>query len=61
MLTTYLPTVNTEYETPQGETFTVIGRGTQGIIIEYCDGRVELVSHTQWANMRQLNLPKILH
>lgn len=56
-----LPMVNAEFETKQGDTFTVIGRGTQGIIIEYSDGRVELISPSQWANMHQSAIAPALH
>ncbi len=56
-----LPMVNAEFKTPRGDTFTVIGRGTQGIIIEYEDGRVELLSPLEWATMNQPPLAAVLH
>lgn len=56
-----LPVVNSEYETTQGDTFVVIGRGTQGIIIEYSDGRVELITPSEWSNMNQSTLTAVLH
>ena len=48
-----LPTINTEFKNKHGDTFTVIGRGTQGIIIEYNNGKVELVTPDKWHNMGQ--------
>lgn len=56
-----LPVVDSKFITAKGETFVVIGRGTQGVIIEYVDGRVELLSLSQWANMTQKPLTKLLH
>ena len=46
-----LPSINTEFKNKQGDVFTVIGRGTRGIIIEYSNGRVELVSPDRWHDM----------
>ena len=48
-----LPTINTEFKNKHGDVFTVIGRGTRGIIIEYSDGKVELVSPDRWHDMGQ--------
>lgn len=48
-----LPLIDTEFKNKQGDVFTVIGRGTRGIIIEFSDGRVELVSPEEWHNMGQ--------
>lgn len=48
-----LPSINAEFRNKHGDVFTVIGRGTQGIIIEYSDGRVELVSSEKWHDMGQ--------
>jgi len=46
-----LPSVDEQFKTKSGECFIVIGRGTQGIIIEYLDGRVELVPIKKWGTM----------
>lgn len=46
-----LPSVDTKFKNKQGDTFMVIGRGTQGIIVEYSNGRVELLSTTKWNEM----------
>jgi len=56
-----LPIVDSCFTTSQGETFVVIGRGTQGVIVEYIDGRVELLSLSQWANIAQDPLTTPLH
>lgn len=46
-----LPAVNGLYKTSQGESFVVIGMGTKGIIVEYRDGRVELIAHERWDDL----------
>ncbi|MDH5258733.1 MAG: hypothetical protein OEX07_12030 [Gammaproteobacteria bacterium] len=46
-----LPNVDSQFKNKAGDVFVVIGRGTQGIVIEYIDGRVELVSPTKWGDM----------
>jgi len=43
-----LPMVDSEYRDPLGDTCVVIGLGTQGIVVEYTDGRVELIAKDQW-------------
>ncbi|HFE38052.1 MAG TPA: hypothetical protein ENK06_06480 [Gammaproteobacteria bacterium] len=48
-----LPSINTEFKNKQGDVFMVIGRGTQGIVIEYNNGRVELIPTIKWNNMGQ--------
>jgi hypothetical protein len=47
------PSINTEFKNKSGDVFTVIGRGTKGIIIEYSDGQVELISPTKWHELGQ--------
>lgn len=46
-----LPAVDGRYTTSQGDTFVVIGMGTKGIVVEYRDGRVELISRDRWDNL----------
>lgn len=46
-----LPTVDARYRNPVGDTCVVIGLGTKGIIVEYEDGRVELIAKDQWRTM----------
>lgn len=48
MLSRMLPVVNSEYSTNNGEFFTVIGTGTQGVVVEYADGRVALIPNQDW-------------
>ena len=43
-----IPAVNSQFSTSNGELFTVIGTGTQGVVVEYSDGRVELISAENW-------------
>ncbi len=54
-----LPSVDTTYTNPEGERFIVIGRGTRGVVVEYRDGRVELIPLQQWR--RQQFSPARLH
>ncbi|MDH5228743.1 MAG: hypothetical protein OEZ58_13565 [Gammaproteobacteria bacterium] len=56
-----LPNIDAYYTNSQGEAFMVIGRGTRGIIIEYSDGRVELVSMERWRKMTVNILSKAFH
>jgi len=46
-----LPDVDSQFKNNTGDVFVVIGRGTRGIVIEYYDGRVELVSPDKWEDM----------
>jgi len=46
-----LPNVDTQFKNRSGDMFVVIGRGTKGIIIEFIDGRVELISASKWGRM----------
>jgi len=48
-----LPSINAQFKNKHGDVFMVIGRGTRGIIIEFSDGRVELVSPARWRDMGQ--------
>jgi len=50
MQTSAMPSIDNNY-TVKGEHLTVIGRGTNGIIVEYHDGRVELISKESWRIM----------
>ncbi len=43
-----LPQVDCDYCSDEGDSFTVIGRGTGGIVVEYRDGRVELIPVDTW-------------
>jgi hypothetical protein len=45
------PSIDKKYKTKRGEDIIVIGHGTRGIVIEYTDGRVELVSQQDWAQL----------
>ena len=47
------PVFNLAYNNPHGEKFFVIGIGTQGIVIEYHDGRVEIVPQHTWHSLVQ--------
>ncbi len=51
-----LPSVDSHFKSKSGDAFVVIGRGTRGIVIEYIDGRVELVSANKWSNMSSANI-----
>ncbi len=50
MHTLAMPSIDNNY-TVKGECLTVIGSGTNGIIVEYNDGRVELISKESWCIM----------
>jgi len=47
------PIVGTHYDTQPGETIEVIAVGTRGIVVEYIDGRVELLDLACWQNWQQ--------
>ena len=47
------PTVGSHYDTQPGETIEVIAVGTNGIVVEYTDGRVELLAPDCWQSLRQ--------
>lgn len=60
MLNSQMPSIDSRFSNTNGEHFTVIGTGTKGIVIEYQDGRVELVSRPQWSmTTRIYDLSKI--
>lgn len=42
------PAVGTRYDIAPGEHMEVIAIGTRGIVVEYTDGRVELVDGKHW-------------
>lgn len=42
------PVVGSRYDISPGEHMEVIAIGTHGIVIEYTDGRVELVDGAHW-------------
>lgn len=42
------PVVGTRYDIAPGEHMEVIAIGTRGIVVEYTDGRVELVEGDRW-------------
>ncbi|MDH5377108.1 MAG: hypothetical protein OEX00_02155 [Gammaproteobacteria bacterium] len=44
--------VNARYLTHQGDSVLVIGHGTQGIVVEYNDGRVEILHRQAWNALR---------
>jgi len=46
-----LPVVDAQFKNQHGDLFTVIGKGTRGIIIEYINGKVELISPKNWGTM----------
>ncbi|MGD8999533.1 MAG: hypothetical protein PVF75_03890 [Granulosicoccaceae bacterium] len=46
------PSIGGLYSTRSGEEVEVIGLGTGGIVVEYADGRVELLDAMAW---QQLN------
>ena len=50
------PIVGTHYDTQPGETIEVIAVGTRGIVVEYIDGRVELLDLDCWQNLQKNNL-----
>jgi hypothetical protein len=42
------PAIGSCFTSDQGETFEVIGRGTGGVVVEYADGRAELIDMRSW-------------
>lgn len=42
------PVIGTRYNIAPGEHMEVIAIGTRGIVVEYTDGRVELVDGEHW-------------
>lgn len=49
------PIVGTHYDTKPGESMQVIAVGTRGIVVEYIDGRVELLDMDCWHSLQQEN------
>ena len=47
-----IPLIGSHYITELGDAFEVIGMGTQGIVVEYIDGRAELIDHQAWDRLR---------
>jgi len=47
------PVVGTHYDTKPGESIEVIAVGTRGIVVEYIDGRVELLDLDCWQSLQQ--------
>jgi len=48
------PAIDSRYVTLQGVPFLVIGRGTGGVIVQYEDGRVELLSKDRWNTLQAI-------
>jgi len=49
------PVIGTHYETGKGLSAEVIAIGTRGIVVEYKDGRVELIDTENWQVLQQRN------
>lgn len=47
------PIVGAHYDTKPGESLEVIAVGTQGVVVEYIDGRVELIDSACWHSLQQ--------
>jgi len=45
------PKVGTWYMDPKGNSFEVIGFGTNGVVVEYPDGKTELIDKETWGDM----------
>lgn len=56
-----LPSIDEQYRDDNGNLFVVIGRGTRGIVVEYFDGKVELISLQDWQNMGNTAQLQIAH
>jgi len=46
------PIVGSHHDTKQGESIEVIAVGTLGIVVEYIDGRVELLDPECWQSLQ---------
>lgn len=55
MLNSQLPGIDSRFSNINGEHFTVISTGTKGIVIEYQDGRVELIAKPDWQKITTRN------
>lgn len=51
------PCIGDLYNTRAGEAIEVIGLGTGGIVIEYADGRAELVDNIRWQQLNPSVIP----
>ncbi|MDH5544051.1 MAG: hypothetical protein OEZ43_00570 [Gammaproteobacteria bacterium] len=51
MLSSHRPDINSQYTSPEGEQVTVIGTGTNGIVVEFQDGRVQLLATPEWESL----------
>lgn len=51
------PVIGTRYDIAPGEHMEVIAIGTRGIVVEYTDGRVELVDGDHW-QLRQREIDR---
>ena len=47
------PIVGAHYDTKPGESLEVIAVGTRGVVVEYVDGRVELLDSACWHSLQQ--------
>ena len=47
------PSVGDRFNLANGESIEVIGFGTNGIIVEYHDGRAELIEKPDWPHLLQ--------
>ena len=45
------PSIGSCFISDQGETFEVIGRGTRGVVVQYADGRAELIDMQTWETL----------
>jgi hypothetical protein len=48
----YSPSVGSRFVDAGGQSFEVIGTGTGGIVIEYSDGRAELIDQHSWESLQ---------
>lgn len=46
------PIIGTHYDTKPGESMEVIAVGTRGVVVEYVDGRVELLDPDCWKSLQ---------
>jgi len=53
------PVIGTHYDTGSGSSAEVIAVGTRGIVVEYNDGRVELIDNDNWQVLQQGNTNQV--
>ena len=53
------PVIGTHYNTGSGGSAEVIAVGTRGIVVEYKDGRVELIDNENWQVLQQGNSAQV--